>query len=384
MSVSLPDNYLQVVSTATDNGNIIELSQQRVVIKEPEGKQVLIQIEAAPINPSDLGPLLGSADVSSSTQSGAHEHAVTSLPVSEDRRAAMTTRIGKPMLTGHEGSGVVVAAGDDPSAQELLGKVVAATATGMYAEYRLVSVSDCLVLPDGTPPEACASCFVNPLTVLGMLETAQREGHHAVVNTAAASQLGQMMNRVCINDGIGLVNVVRRPEQVQLLRDMGATHVCDTSSPDFLAELTEAVAVTGATICFDATGGGPLAGQVLKAMEDVARRGQSEIKKYGSSVHKQVYLYGGLDPRPTTFRKSDFGASWMIGEWRLTPYLKRIDRVVSDALRARVAAEIQTTFKTNYAKAIPLTGLLDPDEIQIYSQRSTSAKYLVRPHLVTE
>ena len=380
MSSSLPDGNLQVVSTASNDGKI-ELSLQRVPVSAPQGQQVMIRVEAAPINPSDLGPMLGPGDVSLMSVTGEGQGTVASLPVPEGKRSALAPRLGKPMPTGHEGSGVVVATGEDPAARSLLGKVVAATGAGMYAEYRTARATDCLVLPDGTDPVDCSSCFVNPLTVLGMLETAKREGHSAIVNTAAASQLGQMLNRVCLKDGISLVNVVRRPEQAELLRGMGATHVCDTSSPDFMTELTDAVADTGATIGFDATGGGPLAGQLLKAMEAAARRSFGEVKRYGSDVYKQVYLYGGLDPTPTFFSKSDFGASWGIGEWRLTPYLQKIGADVSNALRARVAAEIKTTFKTTYAREIPLIGLLDPEEIRVYSKRSTSAKYLVRPDI---
>ena len=377
---SLPDTGIQVVSTATDGGDI-ELSLQRVSLTEPRDHEVTIRVGAAPINPSDLGPMLGPGDVLRMRVAGNGENTVVSLPVPESAQSALSPRLGKAVGTGHEGPGIVVATGRDPDAKALMGKIVAATGAGMYAEFRNVRAADCLVLPDGTDPVQCASCFVNPLTVLGMIETAHREGHTAIVNTAAASQLGQMFNRVCLMDGISLINVIRRPEQEALLRDMGATHICDTSSPDFEASLADAVVETGATIGFDATGGGPLAGQLLKAMESAARRSISEVRKYGSNVYKQVYLYGGLDPSPTIFRKADFGSSWAIGEWRLTPYLQNIGTDVADELRGRVAAEITTTFKTAYAREIPLAGLLDPDAIRAFSRRSTSAKYLVRPDL---
>jgi len=292
--------------------------------------------------------------------------------------AAMAARVGQSLPAGNEGAGVVIEAGPDPSAQALLGKTVAIFGGAMYAEYRTLRASQCLVLPPGTTVAEGASCFVNPLTVLGMVETMRMEGHTALVHTAAASNLGQMLNRLCIKDGIGLVNVVRRPEQVALLREAGAAHVVDSSSPNFIAELTDAIEATGATIGFDATGGGRLAGQVLAAMESALTRSATEFSRYGSTVHKQVYIYGGLDRSPTEFTRA-FGMSWGLGGWLLTPFLQKIGATAAQALRERVAAEVKTTFASSYTKEVSLAGMLQLDEVAVYGRQATGAKYLVNP-----
>jgi NADPH2:quinone reductase len=248
----------------------------------------------------------------------------------------------------------------------------------MYAQYRAIKARQCLVLPDGTPPAKGASCFVNPLTSQGMVETMRLEGHTALVHTAAASNLGQMLNRICIADRIGLVNIVRNAEQEALLRGQGATHVCNTGSATFLEDLTGALVATGATLAFDAIGGGPLAGQILGCMEAALNRSAKEYSRYGSTTHKQVYIYGGLDTGPTTFNRS-FGMAWGVGGWLLTPFLQKIGFAAAQKLRERVVAELDTTFASHYTREISLAEALTVAEIAQYGKRATGAKYLINP-----
>jgi NADPH:quinone reductase len=281
------------------------------------------------------------------------------------------------MPVGNEGAGVVVAAGD--SERGLLGKTVAVIGGAMYAQYRCIKATDCLALPDGTPPAEGASCFVNPLTALGMVETMRREGHKALVHTAAASNLGQMLNKICLQDGIPLVNIVRKPDQAALLRSLGAQYVCDSSSPSFTEELTDALTATGATLAFDAIGGGKLAGRILSCMEAAINRTAKEYSRYGSTTHKQVYLYGSLDTGPTEVTRN-FGMAWGMGGWLLFPFLQRIGPHAAQALRHRVVAELKTTFASSYSREISLVEALRPEEIAVYAQRATGTKYLINPN----
>jgi NADPH:quinone reductase-like Zn-dependent oxidoreductase len=239
-------------------------------------------------------------------------------------------------------------------------------------------VASCLVLPaDATAAEG-ASCFVNPLTALGMTETMRMEGHKALVHTAAASNLGQMLNKICIKDGIDLVNIVRNPEQAAILRGIGAKYICDSSAPTFLNDLTEALVATGATLAFDAIGGGKLASQILTCMEIAANKTAAVYSRYGSSVHKQVYIYGGLDMAPTELNRA-FGMIWGIGGWLLTPFLMKIGPAASQKLRDRVAAELKTTFASHYAAEISLAETLSAEAIAVYNRRATGEKYLINP-----
>ena len=291
---------------------------------------------------------------------------------------ALAGRLDQPMPVGNEGAGVVVKAGADPAAQALEGKVVAGFGGAMYAEYRCLKVSQVLVLPDGTAPREGASCFVNPLTALGMVETMRREGHKALVHTAAASNLGQMLNRICLADGVPLVNIVRRDDQAALLRGQGAKHVVSSSAESFYDDLTDALAETGATIAFDAIGGGKLAGQILACMEAAVNRTAVEYSRYGSNVHKQVYIYGGLDRGPTILNRN-FGMAWGVGGWLLTPFLAQIGPAAAQKLRDRVAAEIKTTFASHYAREVSLAEALTRDAIAEYGKQATGAKYLINP-----
>ncbi|TAL66700.1 MAG: NADH oxidase, partial [Burkholderiaceae bacterium] len=288
---------------------------------------------------------------------------------------------GQSLPVGNEGAGVVVAAGSSSAAQALLGRTVAVLGGAMYAQYRCIQVDQCLPLPPGATPAEGASCFVNPLTALGMVETMRLEGHKALVHTAAASNLGQMLNRICLKDGIDLVNIVRKPQQASLLKGSGARHVCDTSRPTFMEDLTQALVDTGATIAFDATGGGKLGGHILSCMEAALSRTAKEYSRYGSTTHKQVYLYGGLDTSPTEFNRN-FGMAWGMGGWLLFPFLQRIGAAAAQTLKQRVAAELKTTFASSYSKEISLVEALQPEAIAVYGQRATGTKYLINPNKV--
>ncbi|MGH7898760.1 MAG: zinc-binding dehydrogenase [Candidatus Binatia bacterium] len=369
---------LELRSTVKQEG-ILELSLARVEIPEPNADEVVVRIEASPINPSDLGLLFGGADMSTAKVSGTAENPVVTARVSPAMLKGMAARIDKSLPVGNEGAGVVVSTGSSEEARTLGGKTVAVLAGAMYAQFRRVKASQCLLLPPGTTPAEGASCFVNPLTALGMVETMRREGHTALVHTAAASNLGQMLNRICLADGIGLVNVVRKQEHVELLKGIGAAHVVSSTAPAFLDDLTEALAATGATLAFDAIGGGKLASQILSCMEAAANRAAKEYSRYGSTVQKQVYIYGGLDRGPTELTRN-FGMAWGIGGWLLLPFLQKIGAEAARTLRERVAAEIKTTFASRYTKEISLAEALRLEEIDVYGQQATGEKYLINPN----
>ncbi|MBI5946579.1 MAG: zinc-binding dehydrogenase [Chloroflexi bacterium] len=369
---------LQIRSTVRQDG-FLELSLANVPVPPPGADEVIVRVEAAPLNPSDMGLLFAAADMSTAVAGGTSTSPTLTARLSPAVMAAMAPRVGQSLPVGNEGAGTVIEAGDSPAAQALLGKTVAAFGGAMYAQYRCLKAADCLALPPGTTAAEGASCFVNPLTVLGMVGTMRMEGHKALVHTAAASNLGQMLNRLCIEDGIPLVNIVRKPEQEELLRRQGAAFVCNSSSPTFMADLIEAVATTGATLAFDAIGGGRIAGQILTAIEVAANRNAREYSRYGSSVHKQVYIYGGLDRGPTEFTRA-FGLAWGIGGWLLMPFLQKIGPEAAQKLRERVAAEIKTTFASTYAKEISLAEALQIEQVAVYGKQATGEKYLIAPN----
>jgi NADPH2:quinone reductase len=368
---------LQLRSLVKPEG-VLELSLISVPTPAPGPDEVVVRIEASPINPSDLGLLVGPADLSTATRSGTAELPIVTARISEGAMKGLAGRAGQSMPVGNEGAGVVVQAGSSAAAQALLGKTVAVLGGAMYSQFRTIAAAQCLVLPEGSTARDGASAFINPLTALGMVETMRREGHTALVHTAAASSLGQMLNRICLEDGIGLVNIVRKDEQAALLRGMGAKHVCSTGSPTFLDDLTEALVTTGATIAFDATGGGELAGQILACMEVALNRSAKSYSRYGSSTHKQVYVYGGLDSRPIVLGKS-LGLAWGLGGWLLTPFLQKTDPAKVQALKERVASELKTTFATHYAKEVSLAEALQLDDLVAYGSRSTGGKYVINP-----
>jgi NADPH2:quinone reductase len=371
---------LQLRSLIKKTGEM-ELSLVSTPVPDPGPDDVVVRLEAAPLNPSDLGLLLAAVDWKNARVGGtAGRPTVTAaVPISENALRALAARVDVSMPVGNEGAGTVVAAGSSQAAQALMGRTVAVLGGAMYSQFRTVAVSQCQRLPEGTTSAEGASCFVNPLTALGMVGTMHSEGHKALVHTAAASNLGQMLNRLCIKDNVPLINIVRKQDQEALLRAAGANHVCRSDSPAFMQELTEALVATGATIAFDAIGGGPLAGQILSCMEAALNRSATSYSRYGSATHKQIYLYGVLDTSPTVLNRN-FGMAWGVGGWLLTPYLQRIGAEASQGLRARVAAEIKTTFASHYSQQISLAEALRPDIIQTYGARATGQKFLINPN----
>jgi NADPH2:quinone reductase len=369
---------LELRSLVKSSGEL-ELFLTEVDTPAPGDDEVVVRMEAAPINPSDLGLLFAAADMGAARAGGTPERPVVTAPVAPAALPALAGRLDQPLPVGNEGAGLVVAAGRSPAAQALLGRRVALLGGGMYTQFRRIGTAQCLALPAHASAAEGASCFVNPLTALGMVETMQREGHRGLVHTAAASNLGQMLLRICQQDGIPLVNIVRKPEQAQLLRSLGAQHVCCTAGPQFMEELVEAMVATGATLGFDATGGGPLAGQMLTAMEAaIARTQPAAYSRYGSNVLKQVYIYGGLEPGPTTLVRN-FGFTWRLGGWLMFPFLQQLAPERFQALKDRVAAELKTTFKSHYAQEISFAQALQPALIAQYGQRSTGGKFLLNP-----
>jgi NADPH2:quinone reductase len=373
-----PQRTLELRSKIHASGQL-ELSLAEAELPPLGDGDVLVRVEASPINPSDLGLLFGPADMTTAKLSGTAARPVVTADVPGELMVGVAARVDQSLPVGNEAGGVVIAAGGSDAAQQLLGKTVGIIGGGMYTQYRVLPAMMCLPLPDGTTPAEGASCFVNPLTSLGMVETMKREGHSALAHTAAASNLGQMLQKLCLADGIELVNVVRRPEQAELLRGLGARWVCDSSQPSFKEDLTDALAATGATIAFDATGGGKLASQLLTCMEIAANRSAGEYSRYGSETHKQVYVYGSLDRSPTILNRA-FGMAWGIGGWLLTPFLKQVGFETGQALRQRVAAEIKTTFASTYSHEVTLAGALQPDAIAAYGRQGTGNKFLITPH----
>ncbi len=370
----LPTDGLALFSTATPEGTIaVTLEPQQLA---PLGDdELLVRIEATPINPSDLGLLFGPADVSTARKDGDHKLV---LDIPERIRRMVASRIGQAMPVGNEGAGTVVAAGASPEAQALVGRVIATFGGAMYRTYRVVRVADALVLPEGSTAREGASLTVNPLTALAMVGTMRREGYSALVHTAAASNLGQMLVRLCQAEGIGLVNIVRSQAQVDLLKGLGAEHVVDSSSADFFDRLVDALVATGANLAFDAIGGGKLAGQILTAMEAAAARTGAGFSVYGSTVWKQVYIYGGLDTGPTEFNRS-FGLYWGISGFLLTPYLMKVGGEEVGAMRARVIADRNTVFASSYTSEVSLTEMLDPEAAKAYQAKATGSKFLLNP-----
>jgi NADPH2:quinone reductase len=368
---------LQLFSLVTADGRL-EISLKRVPVPRPGPDEVVLRVDAAPINPSDLILLLAGAQPSTLVHGGEGEQSVLTGKLASV--ASLAARVGHPMPVGNEGAGTVVEAGSSPAAQALLGKTVAAaTGSAMYAQYRVLHASLCLVLNSGSTAVDGASACINPLTALGFVETMRREGHSALANTAAASNLGQMLVRLCAKDGIPLVSIVRSEQQAKLLRALGATHVCNSNAPTFLADLTEAFAVTGATIAFDAIGGGRLPGQLLACMESALNRKASAYSRYGSSTHKQVYIYGGLDTGPTELVRS-FGLAWGLGGWLMTPFMQSLEAAKVGALRRRIADELTTTFASPHTKQVSLAEALQLPVVAGYARRATGEKYLIVPN----
>ncbi|MFZ1161972.1 zinc-binding dehydrogenase [Mycobacterium sp.] len=377
MTAVLPDSALELRSLVTSQGTL-QLSLEDVPVPTLASNEVLVRVEASPINPSDLGLLTAGADMTTATVAGTRERPIVTASLAAGALGGLGARVDKPLAVGNEGAGLVVAAGPSSAAQALLGKTVGIAGGAMYAQYRAVDALACLVLPEGATAKDGASSFVNPLTALGMLETMRLEGHSGLVHTAAASNLGQMLVKLCLKDGVPLVNVVRKPDQEELLRSLGAVHVLNSQSPSFATDLTDALKATSATLAFDATGGGTLVSQILSAMEEAVSSAATEYSRYGSTVHKQVYIYGGLDTGPTTLTRN-FGMAWGIGGWLLTYFLQNAGGETIGRLRARVAAELTTTFASTYTREVSLAGMLRPDAFTAYVKRATGEKFLVTP-----
>jgi NADPH2:quinone reductase len=377
MTENLPDQALELRSLVTAQGTL-ELSLHDVPVPSPAPNEVLVRVEASPINPSDLGLLIAGADMSTATVTGPPDRPIVTATLAPTALQGLSARVDTSLPVGNEGAGTVVAAGSSAAAQALVGKTVGIAGGAMYSQYRAVDAAACLILPEGATAKDGASSFVNPLTALGMLETMRREGHSALVHTAAASNLGQMLVKLCISDGVPLVNIVRKPDQEELLRSLGAVNVLNSSSPSFSTDLVEALKATSATLAFDATGGGTLASQILSGMEAAASATAAEYSRYGSTVHKQVYIYGGLDTSPTVLTRN-FGMAWGIGGWLLTYFLQNAGAETIGRLRARVAAELTTTFASAYTQEVSLAGMIMPYAFHAYVKRATGEKFLVTP-----
>ena len=373
----MSDNNIELTSTISED-NKLEVALREIEIPQPGENQVVIRVEAAPINPSDLGVMFSAADMATASQSGSADRPVISADVPAKFMGAVKKRVGKSIPVGNEGAGTVVAAGSSDAAQSLMGKTVAFIGGGSYRKYLCAHVQSCLELEPGTTAVEGASSFINPLTSLAMIETMRAEGHKAIVHAAAASNLGQMLNRICIADGIDLVNIVRKPEQEALLRDMGAKYVVNSSSDSFMADLTQALIDTGATIAFDPIGGGRLASDILTCMEAAVSRDMTEYSVYGSDIYKQVYIYGGLDRGPITLNRS-FGFAWGVNGFLLFNALGKLGKGTSAAMRKRIAAEIKTTFASHYTHEVSLAGALQLDSIAVYGKQATGEKFLIKP-----
>ena len=370
----------EIRSEITSEGKL-NLSIVTSDVPTPSDDEVLIKVEASPINPSDLGLLISfAADLDSISSQGSGDNTVTSMGIHPGLMQSMKPRIDKSMKVGNEGGGVIVDAGKN--AKNLIGKTVGVAGGAMYSQYRCLPAMSCMVMNEGTTSAEAASSFVNPLTALGFTETMKLENHSALVHTAAASNLGQMLVKICLADDIPLVNIVRKEEHVELLKNLGAKYICNTSDDNFMKNLIDCLVETGATLGFDATGGGnegKLAGQILSAMEVAANKNATEYSRYGSDTYKQVYIDGGLDPTPTVLNRS-FGLSWGLGGWLLTPFIGRVGMEKFQEMRDRVAREITTTFASSYTKEVSLEEMLEPDAIKTYAKQATGTKYLVTPH----
>ena len=375
--MTLPATYLQMTSTVTPEGELrMELVEKEM--PEPKPGQIIVRVEATPINPSDHGVMFGWSNMPAATTSGSGKDTVLTAPVPPQGMAVMKARIGQALPVGNEGAGTVVAAGEGDYAQSLMGKTVAVMGGGMYGQYRAVDAMMALPLKDGDTAKDGASSFVNPLTALCFLETMRGEGHTALVHTAAASNLGQMLVKICAADGVDLVNIVRKPEQEDILRGLGAKYIVNSSKDTFMEDLTDAIHETGATLGFDATGGGKLASDILTGMEKAAARTPGAYSIYGSVAHKQVYLYGGLDTSPTTLTRG-YGMAWGVGGWLLPNFLAKAGMDVAVRLRTRVANELKTTFASHYTDEISLSEALQADIVQKYNAKTTGQKFLILP-----
>ena len=373
----MTDKNIQLVSTISDD-NKLTLSLKDIEMPQPGADEVVVRIEAAPLNPSDFGVMFSAADMSTAVQSGTEQNPIVTADVPAKFMPALKTRVNKDTPVGNEGAGTVVAAGSSPAAQALMGKMVAVIGGGTYRQYHCVNVKSCLELKEGTTAKEGASSFVNPLTALAMVETMRAEGHKAIIHAAAASSLGQMLNRICMADGIDLINIVRKEEQEKLLRDMGAKYVVNSSSDTFTTDLTAAITETGATISFDPIGGGQLSSDILNCMEAAITADVEEYNVYGSSTFKQAYIYGALNRGPITLNRN-FGFAWGVNGFLLFNALAKLGTETVMSMRKRVAEEITTTFASSYTHEVTLQEALQLKSIAAYGKQATGEKYLITP-----
>lgn len=370
----------EIRSLVKSDGELV-LTLTRAPIPEPEADEVVIRVEATPINPSDMGWLFGSgsADMKTASQSGTIDEPVLTFKIPAESMSVVASRLDNPLRVGNEGAGVVVRAGSSPAAQALLGKTVSAFSRGMYAQYNCVKAALCLVLPDGVSPAEGAASAVNPMTALSLIDIAKRDGHNAFVNTAAASSLGQLLLRVCLKDKLNLICVVREEADENVLRRMGAKYVFNSSSVTFTPDITRCLLETGATAVFDAVGGGTLGARLLACIEAAQASKLTGPHRYGSSAYKHLYIYGNLDPGPTILDRRNLGASYGASGFLMMPYLEKIGVEATRQLRNRVMAELKTTFAASFAREISLADVLRISEVKRYTQKATGEKVLIAP-----
>ncbi len=365
---------LQMQSCVHDNATV-ECALVEVTVPEPGPDEVVVAVDAAPINPSDLGLMFGAADLASVREAERDGQPAVILDVPQAAMRAMAPRVGQWMAVGNEGSGRVVAVGQGEAAAALMNQRVGMFGGEMYAGHRCLPAAQCLAFPNTISAEQAASCFVNPMTALGFMETRDMEGQKAMVHTAAASNLGQMLLRLCQADDVPLVNIVRSSEQVELLRSMGAEWVLNSQDESFMKQLIEALVATGATLAFDAIGGGRGVNRILTAME-IAAAQTGPWSRYGSEQAKQAYIYGQLDLGPTELTRG-YGWVWSVSGWLLTPFMNRAgaDRVAR--MRDRVVKEIDSTFMSHYSSRISLQQAMTVDAVLEYGARKTGQKTLL-------
>ena len=363
----------QLFTTLTADGTLtLEIAEN--TFKDPVGNQVLVKMEAAPINPSDLAILTSAADFENAEYSAGK--VVAKMP--EPFLSGQKSRHGQRLPAGNEGAGTVVATGDSDAAKALMGQRVACVPGNAFSQYAIADAAMCLPLGDHSS-EAGASSFVNPMTALGFVENARMDGQKSILHTVGASNLGQMLNRICLEDGMGLVNIVRKDEQVELLKSQGATHIVNSSGGDFMDQLKTAIDDTDAFYGFDPIGGGKMVDNCFKAMEQVAVGKMTEYSRYGSNQQKRMFIYGRLDFAPTTLSLA-YGFGFTLSGWLLTPFLANAGMETVMRMRKRVLDNLTTTFASSYKEKVDLEGMLTKEAILDYKQMKTGEKYLVTPN----
>lgn len=366
----------RILSTLHEDATVtVEIAS--FTLPEPVKGQIVVQVEAAPINPSDTALMFAAADMGNAEFSDGK--VVARAPDGIAR--SMQARQGTALQIGNECAGLVVAAGEDPAARALVGKRVACTTGTGFATHTVAEASMAMVLDDGMTAKQAASAFVNPMTALGFVETMKREGFTGIVHTAAASNLGQMLVKICQADNIPLVNIVRNAEQAALLKSLGAEHVLNSTEPGFMKRLVDAISQTGAMLAFDPVRGGTLANQIIVAMEHAAKRANPDapFTIYGSNVVKKLYVYGALDLSPMTMNLgTDF--AWQMGGWLLPNFLQSAGLEVMGRMRMRIQAELSKTFSSHYKAEIGIAEMLTPDVVRQYTANKTGEKYLLLPN----